>query len=83
MKLRRQTPAKALVLLMTGALFFLFWSLVRADPQVAAQPAVTSVPPVDYERVFSPGAAQQPRAEPVPTQQPQTQPRPHTRTRAS
>jgi hypothetical protein len=74
MKLRKQAPAKAIVLAATLGLLAAFFGLIRSEPRIKAE----SVPPpgqpgVDYDRFFAPAAGSAPRS---------TSPT-HTRTHAS
>ena len=73
MKLRKQTPAKALIVAATASLFVAFYSLVRSEPRIKAEAG--AAPPVDYQRFFAPSS--QPGAQEAPP------PNPHIRTRAS
>jgi hypothetical protein len=73
-KLRKQAPAKALIVAAITGLLFGFLGLIKSDPRIAAQPQ-PSGPAPDFERFFVPqGQAQQPPPAVV---------TPHTRTRAS
>ena len=56
MKLRKQAPAKALIVAMTAGLLAAFYALVRDDPRIEAGPDTTP-PAVDYQRFFAPAAA--------------------------
>jgi hypothetical protein len=73
MKLRKQAPAKALILALSAGLLFAFYSLVKAEPRIQAE-APSPQPPVDYDRFFAPNAS--------PSTAPQVMPT-HARTRAS
>ncbi len=61
MKLRRQAPAKAFIVVATAALLGLLLQVVRAEPRIAAEPAVvTPDPSVNYQGFFAPGATPSP-----------------------
>jgi hypothetical protein len=76
MKLRKQTPAKALIVAATLALLGAFFGLVRSEPRIKVESVAAADPaPPDYERFFAPRGSVQ---GPLPSE-----PRPHTRTRAS
>ena len=74
MKLRRQAPAKAAIVALTGVLFVAFYAIIRSDPRIKAGEGAPTQPPVDYGRFFAPGAATA-ATEPAPPI--------HVRTRAS
>jgi hypothetical protein len=76
-KLRKQAPAKAVILAVTAGLMAFFFGLVRSDPRFEADTAPPSQPAVDYDRFFAPNVPPDAAPEPLPTS------RPHTRTRAS
>jgi hypothetical protein len=76
-KLRKQTPAKAVILAVSAGFMAFFFGLVRSDPRLEADTVPPTQPAIDYDRFFAPNAPPDAAAEPVPT------PRPHTRTRAS
>jgi len=75
-KLRKQAPAKGLIVAGALGLLLAFFGLVKSEPRIKAAPEDTVRPPVDYGRFFAPSGSAAPM-------QPETQPRPHTRTRAS
>ena len=77
MKLRKQAPAKALLLTLTAGLLAAFFGLARSEPRIKAPPEPVTTPAVDYGRFFVPNQPQ--TANPLPT----PEARPHTRTRAS
>ena len=79
MKLRKQTRLKALITALTTGLFLLFLGLIRANPQIEAEPNVAPAATPDYERFFAPSSSTT-RSE-TPEQRPAEQP--HTRTRGS
>ena len=73
MKLRKQAPAKAIVLAVTLGLLAGFFGLIRSEPRIKAESvAPAGQPSVDYDRFFAPAAGSAPR--PTST---------HTRTHAS
>jgi hypothetical protein len=73
MKLRKQTPAKAIVLAATIGLLAAFFGIIRSEPRIRAESTTPpSQPIVDYDRFFAPAAGSVPRTAP-----------PHTRTHAS
>jgi len=77
LKLRKQTPAKALVAGLTAGLMVALFFIIRSEPRAKAAPNPTPERPVDYQRFFAPNAtpsANPPAAAPA---------RPHTRTQAS
>jgi hypothetical protein len=53
-KLRKQTPVKAIILAATAGLLLAFYAAVRSEPRIAAQEQQAS--PVDYQRFFAPAA---------------------------
>jgi hypothetical protein len=78
-KLRRQTPAKALIVASTLGLLGALFGVVRAEPRIkAAPPEPTPAPAVNYDRFFAPSTAAPAADEATPAPRP-----PHTRTRAS
>jgi hypothetical protein len=78
MKLRKQAPAKALIVAASAGLLAAFYAIVRADPHIGAESVNTApTPAVDYRRFFAPGAAPA-----NPQSQPEL-PEPRGRTRAS
>lgn len=80
MKLRKQTPAKAVVVALTAGFMAALFALVRSEPRIKAASSESTDRPaaVDYQRFFAPasppGATNPPAVPPV---------LPHTRTRAS
>ncbi len=78
MKLRKQAPAKALIVLSMLGLLLAFFGLMRSEPRIKAAEGTQDLPRVDYRRFFAPGQAP-PDAPPAPAQPAS----PHTRTRAS
>ncbi|HXH22326.1 MAG TPA: hypothetical protein VNN10_09865 [Dehalococcoidia bacterium] len=74
MKLRKQAPAKALILALTAGLLGAFYAVIRSDPRIEA--TGQEAPGVDYERFFAPTAPSPPIADPPPIT-------PRGRTRAS
>ena len=73
MKLRKQAPAKALIVAATLGLLAAFFGLIRSEPRIEAE---STAPPagtgVNYDSFFAPGVGAP--AAPV---------APHTRTHAS
>ena len=59
MKLRKQAPAKAVIAATTAGLLFAFYSVVKAEPRIAAEPEPAA--PVNYDRFFAPAASSTPR----------------------
>ena len=76
MKLRKQTPAKALIAAACAGLLALFYGVVRAEPRAAPEGPATTSPAVDYRDFFAPAPGGPPSTPAAP-------PRPITRTRAS
>lgn len=74
MKLRKQAPAKALIVVASAGLLFAFYGIVKAEPRIKA---ASSPMPVDYRGFFAPASSDAP-----PSTLPDTQ-APHGRTRAS
>jgi hypothetical protein len=76
-KLRKQAPAKAIIIAATAGLLFAFLSLIRSEPRLKAE--AEPLPPLpDFDRFFVPRPADSPAEPPA-----VSPPRPHTRTRAS
>ncbi|MPZ50344.1 MAG: hypothetical protein GEU75_13770 [Dehalococcoidia bacterium] len=74
MKLRKQTPAKALILAATIGLLAALFGLIRSAPRIEAESTPSSEgSAVNYDRFFAPSAGSAPS--------PATAP--HTRTQAS
>ena len=80
MKLRKQAPAKALIVAAAVGLLLGFFGLIRSEPRLAAESADPEPTPVDYERFFAPS---QPRGDDDTSVAPAPDVRPHTRTRGS
>lgn len=80
MKLRKNAPAKAIVVTAVVGLFFAIYGAVRADPRITTEPK-PDVPAIDYDRFFSPGRPAQSPGDREATS-PRT-PAPDARTRAS
>ena len=80
MKLRKQAPAKALLIAATAGLLAGFFALVRSEPRIKAstEPA-PATPVINYDRVFVPNQPPSGTTNPLPA----PDVRPHTRTRAS
>jgi hypothetical protein len=74
MKLRKQAPAKALIVALSAALLGVFYALVRSDPGIAV--TAEEGPGVDYDRFFAPSTQPSTNSEPP-------APVPRGRTRAS
>jgi hypothetical protein len=74
MRLRKQAPAKALIVAAIAGLFFAFFSLIKSEPRIDAE--AEPLPPVDYNRFFAPNAS---AADAAPAPSPPV----HTRTRPS
>lgn len=56
MKLGKNRGAKAAIVAAAAGLFVFFFGLVRADPQVKAEPdGAAATPPPDYGRLFREG----------------------------
>ena len=79
MKLRKQAPAKALLVAATAGLLASFFALVRSEPRIKAAEQPLATPSISYDRFFAPNQQPGAGANSLPTPQPQ----PHTRTRAS
>ncbi len=79
MKLRKQAPAKAFIVVVTTGLFFALLGLVRSEPRIKAQEPEPTPSSIDYQRFFAPSTAPRGDVPPVTT----APPRPHTRSRAS
>ena len=76
MKLRKQTPAKAVIVVAAAGLAAALFALIRSEPRLAAEPEPARPPP-DFERMFVPQSGTPAAVEPLPTRAP------HTRTHAS
>ena len=74
MKLRKQAPAKALIVAATAALLAGSYAAIHAEPRIGAEAQTEGQTPIDYQRFFAPGAS---TADAMPDLNP------HIRTRAS
>ena len=74
MKLRKQAPAKAFILVAALGLLLGFFGIVKSEPRIKAAETESIKKTIDYRRFFAP---------PTSGQTPQTEITTHTRTRAS
>jgi hypothetical protein len=78
MKLRKQAPAKALILAAAAGLLASLLALIKSEPRLVESGSTAPQPDIDYRRFFAPAVGGAPD-----TTSSTPAVRPHTRTRAS